>query len=122
MKCLLRRAIYLSLLCLLVSINTKGQKPELVLQTGLTNGVETVAFSPDGRAVLTSTHGGASSTASVSIQLWDAKNGGLIRTIYVEKIGVASSLAVSPDGLTFAAAVGDMYVWSSKNGKLLWKK
>lgn len=122
MKNSLTRSIYISLLCLLGSISANAQRPERVLQTGLTNGAETLAFSHDGQVIITSSHGGASSTSGMSIQIWDAKKGDLIRTINAEEMGVASAVAISPDGLMFAAAISDLYVWNSKTGKLLWKR
>ena len=114
-------ALHVLLILLLSFVTANAQKPELVLQTGLTNGVETIAFSPDGKIIITSTHGGASTAAGVSVQLWDAKKGDLIRTINAEEIGIAGSLAISPDGLMFAAAISDLQVWNSKTGKLLWE-
>jgi len=122
MKNSISRSIYISLLCFFAAISTNAQKPELVLQSGLTNAVETVAFSPDGRAVVTSTHGGASCSKSISTQLWDARNGALIRTIAGEEFLPPSFQVVSPNGLSFAAAGWELYVWNSKTGKLLWKR
>ncbi|HEY6243281.1 MAG TPA: hypothetical protein VIX17_05010 [Pyrinomonadaceae bacterium] len=112
----------LFVLLILLTTSTDAQKPELVLQTGATNGIETVAFSADGRTIITSTHGGASSRSGASFQIWDVTNGGLIRTINGEDIGIAYSLAVSPDGLRLVVVTGDLFVFSSQTGKLLWKR
>lgn len=77
-------------LLLLTSVVCRAQKPELVVQTGHSQAVETVAFSPDTQLL-------ASGGADGSIKLWDLKSGATLRTL----LGYADavySVAFSPDG------------------------
>ena len=72
-------------------------RPELVLQTGHSNDVSAVAFSPDGRYAATS---------GSEIILWDVASAQKIRSI----VGSADSLAFSPDGCRLLAVrTGDEY-------------
>jgi WD40 repeat protein len=71
-----------------------AQKPELVVQTGHSQVVETVAFSQDGKLL-------ASGSGDGAIKLWDVKSGVMLRTL----LGYADtvySIAFSPDGTKLA--------------------
>ena len=70
--------------------------------TGYTDGVSSVAFSPDGKTVAASGYVG-------ELKLWDTRNGKLLRLIRAP--GIIRSVAFSPEGAFLAAGL-----WSTKGG------
>ncbi len=88
-------------------------KPELVVQTGHTGPVLSVAFSPDGQRVLT---GSADKTAVV----WDAATGDKLRTLQGHTSWV-SSVALSPDGKRALTGSRDntAILWDATGGEKL---
>src|SRR5262245_50936108 len=87
--------ILLSLVFLTTSFRSNAQRPELVLQTGHTDGAQAVAFSPDGKLLAS---GGFDNT----IKLWEVGTGRMLRTLVCK----VKSIAFSPDGRTLASASG----------------
>src|ERR1043166_314461 len=75
-------------------------RPELILQTGHTQSVNAVAFSPDNRWL-------ASGGKDNVIKIWDLGNGNILRTLYGHTSNV-NALAVSPDGKLIASGSGDI--------------
>src|ERR1041385_9176592 len=83
-----RLAIFAGFACATLS----AQRASLVIQTGHTAGVETLAFSPDGRLL-------ASASTDAKIKLWDTTTGLELRELPGHQYGT-TVLAFSPDGRT----------------------
>jgi WD40 repeat protein len=109
MKRLVTLAICLLFVLLAAQLST-AQKPELVVQTGHSNGVGSVAFSPDGKTL-------ASGSADHTIKLWDVTSGTELRTL-IGHSETVTSVAFSPDGKILASGSFDHMVklWDVSTG------
>ena len=67
----------------------RGQKPELMVQTGHSTEAQSVAFSPDGKLL-------ASGSVDGVIKLWDVASRVPLRSLEGHS-GLSSSVAFSPD-------------------------
>ena len=87
-----------------------AQRPELVVQTGHSQVVNAVAFSPDGKRLVT---GGFDST----IKFWDIGSGEEIRTLNTPN--PVNSIAFSPNGrfLISGGEDGTIILWNSDTGE-----
>ena len=89
------------------------ETPRLVTQVGHSQGIETLAFSPDGKSV-------ASGSSDSNIILWDVASGRELRAFsgHTEKV---TSVAFSPDGTMVVSASSDNTVklWAVASGQLL---
>lgn len=106
-------------LMLLVTIEGRAQRPELIVQTGSTGNLMSVAFSPDGRTLAT---GSWDVNAEPRVKLWDVATGLQLRTLE----GSANQLSVvfGRDGRTlFTAGIAGsddgIKVWDVATGKEL---
>ena len=86
--------------------------------TGHTDKIESLAFSPDGQTL-------ASSSKDKTIRLWDIETGS--SEVFTDPgwaddlssfVGVALALAFSPDGQTLASGMhlGDIHLWETATG------
>ncbi len=83
------------------------------LFSGRAAGVNSVAFSPDGKML-------ASGSVDNTIKLWDVETGSLIRTLTCHKAG-GNSVVFSPDGemLASGSTDGAIELWDAKSGSLI---
>src|SRR6266849_1082838 len=84
-----------SLLLLVAPATDLAQKPELVVQTGHSQNVTSVSFSPDGKTL-------ASGSYDNTVKLWDVSTGAELRTLEGLSQNV-TSVSFSPDGKTLAS-------------------
>jgi WD40 repeat protein len=101
----------ISLLLLLVPVPAFAQKPELVVQTGHTGRVRSVAFSPDGKTL-------ASGSFDNTVKLWDMATGTQLRSLEGHSNTVVS-VAFSPDGKTLASSSNTTKLWDVATGAQL---
>jgi WD40 repeat protein len=115
-----RTASCLFLLLLLTPITASAQKPELYVQTGHSDFVVSLAFSPDGRTLV-------SGSRDSTIKLWDVTTGQELRALKGHP-GRVNSVALSPDGKTLlsggaasfgAAGGGQVMLWDTATGREL---
>src|SRR5437868_14657454 len=100
----------LALLFLFAPAVTFAQRPELVVQTGHSDKVHAVAFSPDGRLV--------ASMGGNALKLWDVSTGHELRAFKDLRSGLSPAVAFSPDGKVVAGAHGGTVIfWDVISGQ-----
>jgi WD40 repeat protein len=90
----------------------KTQPGQLLLTfTGHSEGVRTIAYSPDGKRII-------SGSGDKTIKIWDAETGLLIRTISGHGYRIMSA-AYSPDGRRIVSSdpMGTVKIWDAENGQ-----
>ncbi len=92
------------------SFDLKAEPPRLVVQTGHAKNVNSVAFSPNGKTVVSGDGKGI-------IKLWDLATGRELRTLKYS--GSVNSVAFSPDNRTVVLG-GDRYYKKSDHSIKLW--
>ena len=93
------RTIFLVALLALMQIATFAQKAELVVQTGHSDFIKSITFSPDGKYIAS---GGADNT----IKLWSVDTGQQIKSLEGHTSNI-QSIAISPDGKFLASGSAD---------------
>lgn len=107
MKQLVTLAICL-LLILAAAQRSTAQKPELVLQSGHSDSVLSLAFSPDRKTL-------ASGGRDETIKFWDVASGTLLRTLDADT-GRVGSVAFSLDGKTLVSLGEHIKLWDVATG------
>ena len=87
-KTIITKTIFFITILALIKIATFAQKAELVVQTGHTSWVNSVAFSPNAKIL-------ASGSADKTVKLWDAVLGQELKTLSGH-ISYVQSVAFSP--------------------------
>ncbi|MFZ0038799.1 MAG: caspase family protein [Candidatus Acidiferrales bacterium] len=109
MRKILHRVI-LILFGLGVCVSAWAQKPELVVETGHSMFILSMAFSPDSRIL-------ASGAADGTIKLWDLATGHELRSLATH--GGILTVAFSPDGRTLASSGTKITLWDVATGQEL---
>jgi WD40 repeat protein len=94
-------------LVLFVQIRTYAQRAEVVMQTGHSSNISSIAFSPDGKILVSATFG--------TTILWDVKTGAKIR-----ELQGGSPVSFSPNGKILAAQASTATIWSVSSTIKLW--
>ncbi|MCU1267895.1 MAG: (Myosin heavy-chain) kinase [Acidobacteria bacterium] len=89
-----------------------GNVPQLVMATGHSNLVSSVAFSPAGKLLASASH-------DATIKLWDIGSGKELNTL-VGHSGFVWSVAFSPDGRILASCSMDVFGAKADNSIKLW--
>lgn len=105
--------LILLFVCFLASPQSVDQKPDLVVQTGHSGLIASIAFTSDSKLV-------ASGSWDNTIRIWDVQTGAQIRTLTGHTKSV-TSVAFSPNGRLLASGSTDYTarIWDVSTGKLL---
>jgi len=108
------KKIYFLFIFTLLTVSVFAQKvPKLILPVGHTKEIVSVAYTPDGRQILTS---GADNV----IKIWESETGKEINT-FKSLQATAYIIKFSPDGKTLAAGFknGNVMLWDFDKGELI---
>ncbi len=97
--------------CLLASIVTAQQQPELYVRTNHSDVIRTVAMSPDGKLA-------ASGSSDGTVRLWDVQNGNVVRTLSGHS-GIVFSLLFISNTALLSGSAREIKAWDLASGKLI---
>ncbi|MGB3468507.1 MAG: WD40 repeat domain-containing protein, partial [Cyclobacteriaceae bacterium] len=103
--------LIISLVCCIFS-NINAQSPTLVVQSGHTEGINKIVYSPDGNHIITCSD-------DYTIRIWEVASGKEMRTLLGHTQPV-NEIAMSPDGTTIVSVSDDrkMIIWDFKSGNI----
>ena len=106
----MKKLVLLAVLCFASLSALTAQAPELFLQTGHSEGINAVAYSPDGGRIATGSY-------DDTIKVWDAENGRELMTLAGHS-GWVSSVGFSPDGRHIISGSNDktVKIWNAETG------
>ena len=106
----------LLLIVVLLPLNFYAQKAELVVQTGHSDSVRSIAFSPDGKLL-------ASGSNDRTVKIWSTETGKQLKTLKHQEYSSVDTVVFSPDGKIIASSSDNdgIYLWNAEGGTLIKK-
>lgn len=99
-----------------------NDSPLLLISTGKSTRVESIAFSPDGKKLAIGlslwTRSGKNRGLKSGVQVRDAQTGSLLQTLPIQTLGYGPSIDFSPDGKTLAVGAGKIKLWNMQTERL----
>ena len=92
------------------SSQTRADLPELILQTGHAQSIQSIAFGPDTKWIATGSYDG-------TIKIWDVEEGRELRALTGHS-GAVKAITISPDGQRLASTAADktVRIWNISSG------
>jgi WD40 repeat protein len=104
---------WLIAICIFLVVNTNAQSPRLMVPIGHTNAIKSIAFSKDGKFIVTGSE-------DKTVKVWDVNTGSLLQNFAIAKDRILS-VDFNPNSKTIIACSEDgfLYEWDIYSGELL---